>query len=95
MFGAPYTGYLILVFLAGVLVLIGFDYPVGTWTVGSLVVIIPLLIAGWFACRHRILEIAEERLGFTGELPVIAKRPLAASKESGPTEKMTDPESTD
>jgi len=37
MFGAPYTGYLVLVFLAGVLVLVGFDYPVGTFTVGSLV----------------------------------------------------------
>ena len=51
MFGAPYTGYLVLVFLAGVLVLVGFDYPVGTFTVGSLVVIIPLLILGWFLCR--------------------------------------------
>ena len=51
MFGAPYTGYLVLVFLAGVLVLIGFDYPVGTFTVGSLVVIIPLLVLGWFVCR--------------------------------------------
>ena len=55
----------------------------------------PAAVAGWFACRNRILAIAEERLGFTGELPVLAKRPLAASKESGPTEKKTDPESTD
>jgi L-asparagine permease len=93
--GSPYTSYLVLVFLVGVFVLIAFDYPVGTWTVASLAVFIPLLVAGWFACRNRILAIAEERLGFTGELPVLAKRPLAASKESGPTEKMTDPESTD
>ena len=93
--GSPYTSYLVLVFLVGVFVLIAFDYPVGTWTVASLAVFIPLLVAGWFACRNRILAIAEERLGFTGELPVLAKRPLAASKESGPTEKKTDPESTD
>ena len=55
---APYTGYLVLVFLAGVLVLVGFDYPVGTWTVGSLAVIVPLLILGWFLCRNRITAIA-------------------------------------
>jgi L-asparagine permease len=77
MFGAPYTGYLVLVFLAGVLVLVGFDYPVGTWTVGSIAVIIPLLILGWFGCRARITAIAEERSGFTGKFPVIANRPLA------------------
>ena len=35
MFGAPYTGYLVLAFLVGVLVLMAFDYPVGTFTVGS------------------------------------------------------------
>ena len=29
MFGAPYTGYLVLAFLVGVLVLMAFDYPVG------------------------------------------------------------------
>ena len=72
MFGAPYTGYLMLVFLAGVLVLIAFDYPVGTWTIGSLVVIVPLLVLGWFLCRGRITAIAEERAGFTGEYPVVA-----------------------
>ena len=38
-----------------------FDYPVGTWTVGSLVVIIPLLVLGWFLCRDRITAIAAQR----------------------------------
>ena len=33
MWGTPYTGYLTLVFLAGVLVLMAFDPPIGTWTV--------------------------------------------------------------
>jgi L-asparagine permease len=84
MFGAPYTGYLVLVFLAGVLVLVGFDYPVGTFTVGSLVVIIPLLVLGWFLCRTRITAIAEERSGYTGQYPVIANRPLADQNRRGP-----------
>ncbi len=39
MIGAPYTGILTLVFLFGVLVLMAFDYPAGTYTVGSLIVI--------------------------------------------------------
>jgi L-asparagine permease len=84
MFGAPYTGYLVLVFLAGVLVLVGFDYPVGTWTVGSIAVIIPLLILGWFLCRKRITAIAQERAGFTGQFPVIANRPLADQNRRNP-----------
>lgn len=56
MIGAPYTSYLVLAFLFGVLVLIGLDFPVGTWTLGSLVIIVPLLVLGWFLCRHRIAE---------------------------------------
>ncbi|TKV60353.1 amino acid permease [Nakamurella flava] len=75
MFGAPYTGYLTLAFLFAVLVLIGFDYPVGTWTIGSLVIIVPLLVLGWFACRERITAIAEQRSGVTGAYPVVANRP--------------------
>jgi L-asparagine permease len=58
MIGAPYTSYLVLAFLFGVLVLIGLDFPVGTWTLGSLVIIVPLLVAGWFLCRHRIAAAA-------------------------------------
>ena len=77
LFGAPYTSYLTLLFLAGVLVLIALDYPVGTYTVGSLVLIVPALVAGWYACRERIVAIAEERSGFTGAFPVLANRPLA------------------
>ena len=50
MWGSPYTGYLTLVFLVGVLVLMAFNYPIGTWTVVSLVVIVPALICGWFWC---------------------------------------------
>ena len=31
-----------------------------------------LMVAGWYACRNRIREIAETRDGFTGTAPVIA-----------------------
>jgi len=81
LFGAPYTGYATLVFLVGVLVLMAFDYPVGTWTIGStLLVVIPALILGWYAVRTRVMAIAEERQGWTGPIPVIAARPLADSE---------------
>ncbi len=75
--GAPYTGYVTLVFLVGVLVLMAFDWPTGTLTIGTLIVIIPALVAGWYACRGRILEIAAAREGFTGRIPVVANRPLS------------------
>ncbi|MBF6147123.1 amino acid permease [Nocardia nova] len=61
MFGAPYTGIATLVFLAAMLVLMAFDHPVGTWTVASLVILIPALIIGWFAARSRVLEVARLR----------------------------------
>ncbi len=68
----PYSGYLTLAFLVAVLVLMACDAPVGTWTVGTLVVLIPMLIAGWYLVRGRVLDVAQERLGYTGEFPVIA-----------------------
>jgi L-asparagine permease len=74
LFGAPFTAWLTLAFLVAVLVLMAFDYPTGTWTVASLVIIIPLLVIGWYAQRSRILAIAAERQGHTGAHPVIAAR---------------------
>jgi L-asparagine permease len=68
--GSPWTGYLTLLFLVGVVVLMAFDYPVGTFTVASLVVIVPALVAGWFAVRKRVEAAAAERMGYTGEFPV-------------------------
>jgi len=73
--GAPFTSYLTLAFLVGVLVLMAIDYPIGTYTVGSLVVVIPLLVIGWFLSRKRILQIAAAREGYTGPYPVLAERP--------------------
>jgi L-asparagine permease len=81
--GAPVTGWLTLAFLLAVLVLMAFDSPVGTWTIASLVVIIPLLMLGWRLCRHRILELAAVRDGFTGPYPLVANRPVrGGGKES-------------
>lgn len=77
--GAPFTDWIVLVFLAGVLVLIGLDYPTGTYTIGLLVVIIPILIGGWYAVRKNVLAIAAERQGYTGISPVVADCPAAAA----------------
>lgn len=75
LWGTPWTGYLTLAFLLGVLVLMAFDPPIGTWTVALLIVIVPALVVGWFAVRKRVLAVAQEREGFTGRFPVVANRP--------------------
>ncbi|MFC6356141.1 amino acid permease [Luethyella okanaganae] len=75
LFGAPFTSYLTLAFLVSVLVLMAFDYPVGTFTIGSLVLIVPALVLGWFIARKGIAEVAAAREGYTGAFPVVAKRP--------------------
>jgi L-asparagine permease len=72
----PYSGYLTMVFLVGVLVLMAFDKPIGTWTVATLLVLIPMLIGGWYLVRGRVLSVAEERMGYTGEFPVVANPPV-------------------
>jgi L-asparagine permease len=38
-----------------------FDHPVGTWTVGSIAIIAPLLVIGWFGARNRIRTLASDR----------------------------------
>jgi L-asparagine permease len=75
MLGSPYTGYATLVFLVTVLVLMGFNYPIGTWTIASLLFLIPALIGGWYLVRDRVMEIAQDRIGNTGEFPVVANVP--------------------
>ncbi|ONQ10962.1 L-asparagine permease, partial [Burkholderia cenocepacia] len=45
--GAPVTSWLTLLFLLGVLVLMAFDYPNGTWTIASIPLVALLLVAGW------------------------------------------------
>jgi L-asparagine permease len=69
MFGAPYTGYLSLLFLAGVLVMVFIDSPL---TLVVTLIACALMVAGWYACRKRIHEIAEAREGYTVAAPVVA-----------------------
>ena len=85
--GAPFTDWIVLVFLVGVLVLIGFDYPVGTLTLGSLIIIIPLMILGWFMARKNIYAIAAQREGYTGVSPVVAQRPATVAIKERDSEK--------
>jgi L-asparagine permease len=61
MFGAPYTGLLTALFLVGILVLIALDYPVGTATCGLFLLVIPMLVGGWFLVRKRVMALAAER----------------------------------
>ncbi|MDO4898774.1 MAG: amino acid permease [Rothia sp. (in: high G+C Gram-positive bacteria)] len=60
--GAPFTNWVTLIFLTGVLVLICYDYPIGTYTMGSMVIVIPILVIGWFVVRNRVHTIAQQRL---------------------------------
>ncbi|MDQ1194858.1 L-asparagine permease [Rhizobium sp. SORGH_AS 787] len=69
MFGAPYTGILTLVFLFGVLVLMAFDYPAGTYTVGSLIVIAPTLVGGWYLMRGRIQQLSKAQASSDAAAP--------------------------
>lgn len=73
---APWSGYATLACLVAVVVLLGFDRPIGTWTVASIAVIVPGLIGGWYLARRRVTAVAEERLGFTGSFPVVMRSPL-------------------
>ena len=47
-------------------------------------VVIPLLIIGWFMVRDRVNEIARVRDGYTGAVPVIAARPVVKKLVSEP-----------
>lgn len=66
--GAPFTSYLTLGFLVLVGALILFDYPMGTFTVGAAVVIIvPLLVAGWYLVRGRVRAHAAQEAAVASE----------------------------
>lgn len=83
--GAPFTDWLTVAFLLGVVVLIGLDYPVGTWTLGVMIVlVVPALVIGWYVVRKRVLQIAAEREGYTGLNPVIAQRPVTSYLKEHP-----------
>jgi len=40
-----------------------------------------LMVAGWYACRTRIRQIAETRDGYTGTSPVVANAPAETFKK--------------
>ncbi|MCU1566552.1 MAG: gamma-aminobutyrate permease-like transporter, partial [Pseudarthrobacter sp.] len=72
MIGAPYTGYLSILFLLGVLIMVFIESPL-TMLVTAIASI--LMVLGWYASRKRIRDIAETREGYTGLSPVIANPP--------------------
>jgi L-asparagine permease len=74
---APYSGYLTLAFLAGVLVLMVFDAERGPWIIATLVIGLPALIGGWYLVRNRVTATAEEVIDHTGDIPVAADVPVA------------------
>jgi L-asparagine permease len=78
LFAAPFTAWLTLAFLGFVLFTMAFS-DTGRWVLASLLVLIPLLIGGWYATRGRIAA-AAARDGYTGTNPVIAERPARRRK---------------
>nr|WP_229659990.1 amino acid permease [Tersicoccus solisilvae] len=74
LFGAPFTAWLTLAFLLFVLVTMGFS-ETGRWVLASVIVLIPLLVLGWYRARDGIYAAAAEREGVTGRHPVLANRP--------------------
>jgi L-asparagine permease len=49
---APYASWLTLVFLLGVVVLMGLDYPVGTYTIAAIPVLAVILVLGWLMLKR-------------------------------------------
>ena len=61
---APYSGYATLGFFGLVLVLIAFDYPVGTYSIASLPFYATALVVGWYMVRGRVRAIESGELVF-------------------------------
>jgi L-asparagine permease len=57
---SPWSGWVTLVFLAGVLILMFFDKVQGPWMLGALVIGVPALVGGWFLVRNRVTAAAED-----------------------------------
>jgi L-asparagine permease len=69
--GAPYTCYATLFFLAFVVVLM---CCTNRWNLLTLMLLVPLLTAGWFAVRDRVFQLANEPIGYTGASPAITAK---------------------
>ncbi len=70
--GAPYSGYVTLAFLAGVVVLMMFDPEKGPWVIAALVAAVPALIGGWLLVRDRVMAAAEEVVDHASDVPDLA-----------------------
>ena len=70
---SPYTSYATLIFLAAVTVLMCYE---NYWNAVALAVIVPALIAGWYAVRAKVMAISAARIGITGDYPVVADTPM-------------------
>lgn len=78
--------WLVVGFVVVVLFLMAIDYPVGSWTLGLVVVVVvPALVIGWFVVRDRVMEISRTRDSYTDLIPIgtlamrddeLAPRPL-------------------
>lgn len=69
----PYTSYASLIFLAAVTILMCYE---NYWNLVAIVVMVPALVAGWYAVRTKVLAMAQTRIGYTGEYPVVPEPPL-------------------
>ena len=76
--GTPYTSYATLIFLAAVVVLMCYD---DIWNLIAIIVGTPLLIAGWYGCRSKVMTLAAQRQGYTGEYPVMPEPPVPEGPE--------------
>jgi L-asparagine permease len=57
---SPYSGYLTLAFLVGVVILMFFDKVQGPWLIGATIIGVPALIGGWFLVRDRVKAAAQD-----------------------------------
>jgi L-asparagine permease len=57
---SPYSGYLTLAFLIGVLVLMFFDKVQGPYLLGATIFGVPALTGGWFLVRNRVRAAAQD-----------------------------------
>ncbi|WP_331723051.1 amino acid permease [Nocardia sp. NBC_00511] len=75
--GTPYTSYATLGFLVVVVLLMASsnDGVQRGAVIATVVVMVPLLIFGWFLARGKVRRIAAVRQGFTGQFPVVVERP--------------------
>jgi len=67
--GAPFTSWLTLLFLAGIVFMMAFDYPNGTWTVASIPLLVLLLVGGWIGLRKQRKTAREAEAQYEFEHP--------------------------